>query len=97
MIPIDNEPATPTETQRIRTALFRFELFCNLYRKSPNLPEWKQERPSCSERKEAFLDKFSPWENEQMFTVYEYLRKLVTLGWYVYKITAQFTHSWSIQ
>ena len=83
VIPIDEEPATPTEMQRIRTALFRFELFCNLYRKSPNLPEWKQKRPSWSERKKSFLDKFSPWENEQMFTMYEYLRKLVTLGWWV--------------
>lgn len=78
---IDGEPATRTEMERIRIALFRFELYCNLYRSSPNLSTSKQQRPSWDERKEQFLDRFSPWENEQLFTMYEYLLKRMSIGW----------------
>ena len=75
----DDEPATRTELERIRIAFFRFELYCNVYRSSPNL-RWKQQRPSSDERKEAFLDKFSPWENEQFYSIYEYLQERMSIG-----------------
>lgn len=70
---MDDKPITRNEMRRIRSAFFRFELYCNLYRRSPN-------RPTYEERKESFLDKFSPWENEQLFTIYEFLRRALSIG-----------------
>ena len=72
-IPLDNEPATRTEMERIRRALFRFELYCNSFPKS-------LDRPGPDERKELFLDRFSPWENEQLVTMYEYLLERMSIG-----------------
>lgn len=34
---------------------------------------WIGDRPDADERKELFFDKFSPWENEQFITIYEFL------------------------
>ena len=72
-IAVDNEPVTRTEMERIRRALFRFELYCNIFLKS-------LDRPGPDERKELFLDRFSPWENEQLVTMYEYLLQRMSIG-----------------
>ena len=72
-VPVDTEPVTRTEMERIRRALFRFELYCNNFPKS-------LDRPGPDERKELFLDQFSPWENEQLVTMYEYLLQTMSIG-----------------
>ena len=71
-----SEPVSlrPHELDRIKRVLYRFELYCNCFRKDDNLDRGLE---SPQERREMFLNAFSPWENEQLNTIYEYLyRKL---------------------
>lgn len=52
------------ERDRIYSTIYRFDLYCKCFSLS---------KLDSDERREMFLDKFSPWENEQMATIYEYL------------------------
>ena len=61
---------TLTERHRIERAFYRFEIYCNLFGKHEKNPRstFKPE-----EQKQMFLDKFPPWENEQLASIREYL------------------------
>ena len=71
--PWEQNGVRPTELDRIRRALFRFELYRHLFPKD-------HFRPSPEERRELFFDKFSPWENEQLTMIYEFLYRRLSIG-----------------
>lgn len=59
------------ERDRIYSTMYRFDLYCKLFSLS---------KLDSDERRKMFLDKFSPWENEQMATIYEYLFGKLSIG-----------------
>ncbi len=61
----------PKEIERIERSFYRYELFCNLLRKGDLDTEDK-----CRQ----FFNKFAPWENEQLASVYEYLFGTLSTG-----------------
>lgn len=64
------QPSLSTDERcRLEAAFLRFELFCNLFRERA----YKQERFEDEELSEIFFDKFSPWENEQLACINDYL------------------------
>ena len=58
----------PKELERIERSFYRYELFCNLSRAG-----------SQGEDRE-FLEKFAPWENEQLATIYDFLYDQMSIG-----------------
>lgn len=73
---LSNVAAAPTasELARIERALYRFEIFCNLYyRKSPS-------QPVSHDSLAAFCLCFAPWENEQLGTILDFLFRIASPG-----------------
>jgi hypothetical protein len=73
--PDAKEPSlTPsmTEWSRIYRNFYRFELYCNLFRPYGGKKE-PQPRLSAEEQRELFFDLYSPWENEQLACVHDFL------------------------
>lgn len=71
-----SEPlVSPQERSRIECALFRFEIYCNLFRESQD-PYSDLRR----EQKLLFFSKFAPWENEQLGCVHDFLVETVSPG-----------------
>ena len=76
-----------TEMIRIKRILYRFELYCNLFRAPSHDRMIRGERncliqPSPFEVKEQraiFFDRFTPWENEQMGCIHDYLIEEITI------------------
>ncbi|KAK7216576.1 hypothetical protein V2G26_004579 [Clonostachys chloroleuca] len=71
---LSNVAAAPTasELARIERALYRFEIFCNLYyRKSPS-------QPVSHDSLAAFCLCFAPWENEQLGTILDFLFRIAS-------------------
>ncbi|MCJ1434095.1 hypothetical protein MMC27_003461 [Xylographa pallens] len=69
-------PLTSHEKSRISQAFYRFELYCNLFRER----RWKDDRFRPEEQRDMFFDKYSPWENEQLACVHDYLyRRMVAV------------------
>ncbi|MCJ1399993.1 hypothetical protein MMC11_003196 [Xylographa trunciseda] len=67
---------TSPEKSRICRTFYRFELYCNLFREHG----WKDDRFSPREQRDIFFDKYSPWENEQLACVHDYLyRRMVAV------------------
>ncbi|KAI1371051.1 hypothetical protein F4677DRAFT_436620 [Hypoxylon crocopeplum] len=65
--------ATCQERCRIERALFRFELYCNLFRESMGV------QPSIyGEQKQLFFANFAPWENEQLGCIHDFLVRAVS-------------------
>ncbi|KAI9775732.1 MAG: hypothetical protein M1839_000934 [Geoglossum umbratile] len=72
---LTNEPlrsATPTQSERdrIERALYRFEIFCNLFRNS-NVA-------NVEDQQDLFFTKFSPWEMEQLGCIHDFLIRQVS-------------------
>lgn len=65
MFPLGNIALTPqpsaSELHRMKRAFFRFELYCNLFRKYTTVSE---KRFTLKEQMELFLKQFPPWEVE---------------------------------
>ncbi|KAI3323322.1 hypothetical protein HD806DRAFT_544087 [Xylariaceae sp. AK1471] len=82
--PIDRSEslATYEETCRIERALYRFEIYCNLFskpRKVRPYPWWElPEEPDPIEQKKLFFDKFAPWENEQLGCIHDFLFRIIS-------------------
>ncbi|MCJ1283012.1 hypothetical protein MMC26_002339 [Xylographa opegraphella] len=69
-------PLTSREEFRISQAFYRFELYCNLFRERG----WKDDRFRPEEQQAIFFDQYSPWENEQLACVHDYLyRRMVAV------------------
>ncbi|KAF2795333.1 hypothetical protein K505DRAFT_302244 [Melanomma pulvis-pyrius CBS 109.77] len=61
------------EVARVHRAFYRFELWCNLFRThktNETILEPDQQR-------EVFFDRFSPWENEQLACINDYLARAI--------------------
>ena len=76
-----------TESIRIRRVLYRFELYCNLFRK-PGFDRMVRGERNCliqpspfeaQELRGIFFDMFSPWENEQLGCIHDYLIEEITV------------------
>ncbi|TGJ83304.1 hypothetical protein E0Z10_g5440 [Xylaria hypoxylon] len=65
--------ATYQEGCRIQRALYRFEIYCNLFRETPNV-----QSTVYGEQKQLFFANFSPWENEQLGCVHDFLVRAVS-------------------
>ena len=82
--------ATPSssEMRRIKLTLHRYELYCNVFRHPTHhrmvrdkLNRNRLIRPQpfgAHEQRKAFFDKFSPWENEQLGCIHEFLVQEIT-------------------
>ena len=73
---VSPSPLTSREKFRISQAFYRFELYCNLFRERC----WKDNRFGPEEQREIFFDHYSPWENEQLACVHDYLYRRMVAG-----------------
>ena len=83
-----NGTPTSSEIRRIKLALHRYELYCNLFRHPTHdrmvrdkLNRNRLIRPQlfgAHEQRKVFFEKFSPWENEQLGCIYEFLIQEIT-------------------
>jgi hypothetical protein len=67
-------PPSRAEIARIERALYRFQIYCNLF------PGLKRPLFDASFQKSVFFNKFSPWENEQVAAIHDYLHRCVSPG-----------------
>ena len=65
---------SPHERVRIARTFYRFETYCNLFRNP------KRNLFTIEEQREIFFGCFSPWENEQLACVHDYLFRAVSPG-----------------
>jgi hypothetical protein len=76
-----NDPQTlstsPSSTELYRS-FYRFELYCNLFRRyrHNNLKTFF----SAKEQGEIFFKRYSPWENEQLACIHDYLLQQLSIG-----------------
>lgn len=66
-----------SEIHRMERTFFRFELYCNLFRKYPTVSE---KRFTPKEQMKLFLEQFPPWEVEQLVCVRDYLLRYIADG-----------------
>lgn len=76
-------PASFSEIGRIQRTFYRFELFCNLFRKRKPMPSRRASRQLFSinpvelfdeeEQYWIFFDRFPAWENEQLGCIHDFL------------------------
>ena len=69
------ESPSSDELHRIQRAFYRFEIYCNLSRSRQPDPFVLDEQPLM-----VFFSKFSPWENEQLGCIHDYLFHKVSPG-----------------
>lgn len=68
---------SPSERHRIEGTFYRFELYCNLFRQERSRVDNYFE---SEEQRDIFFERFSPWENEQLACVHDYLMHKITPG-----------------
>lgn len=82
-----NAAPSLTEMIRIKRILYRFELYCNLFRK-PSHDRMIRGKRNCltrpnpfgkQEQRDIFFNLFSPWENEQLGCIHDYLVEEITV------------------
>lgn len=86
--PLSQTSSFPTRQERCRIerAFYRFEIYCNLFRETPSTkPILFCESPDVqsivySEQKTLFFANFSPWENEQLGCIHDFLVRTVSPG-----------------
>lgn len=74
---------TCQEVCRIERALYRFEVYCNLFGGSPMLlrsPVLPVRLRFYREQQRLFFTNFAPWENEQLGCVHDFLVSTITPG-----------------
>ena len=62
-----------SETLRCRTAFWRFELYCNLFRGQEPKNQKRPKRIDGTDQKVLFFDHLAPYENEQLACVHDFL------------------------
>lgn len=67
--------ASPQEGHRIERALYRFEIYCNLFREFKKL-----QSVALEEQRPMFFAHFAPWENEQLGCIHDFLVEIVSPG-----------------
>jgi hypothetical protein len=75
-VPFEREAAPPSQAEiaRIERAFYRYEIYCNVFR------DYKHPLYSLEEQKEKVFSNFSPWENEQLACIHDYLFRLISPG-----------------
>lgn len=68
-------PVIPQEKARFQRALYRFEIYCNLFREVKRVQSLV-----CPEQKTVFFSNFAPWEIEQIGCVHDYLIRAIIPG-----------------
>jgi hypothetical protein len=78
----NHNQASPSEVFRIRRALYRFQLYCNLsFRDERDLRRDKEQRETLFHYQQRFLfGLFSPWVNEQLACIHDYLERVLSIG-----------------
>ncbi|KAI9839078.1 MAG: hypothetical protein M1837_002255 [Sclerophora amabilis] len=73
----DDSPSPPTEMEscRIQRAFYRFELHCHLFRHQHHQRLHHPHEDSC-----LFFASHSPWENEQLACIHDYLYKRLSIA-----------------
>ncbi|MCJ1391400.1 hypothetical protein MMC18_004264 [Xylographa bjoerkii] len=74
--PPHSMPMSPTERRRIERTLYRFELYCNLFREC----KYGDDHFSPAEQRDSFFARYTPWENEQLACVRDYLIERLSTG-----------------
>jgi len=70
-----SQPASPSEIDRIERAFYRFEMYRHIFSRFQQNRHWRVEA-----QQDMFFKYFSPWENEQLACVHEFLAQLVIPG-----------------
>lgn len=75
--------ATYQEMCRIERALYRFEIYCNLFREVPtkqSITRLTRTTPSImyAEQKGLFFANFARWENEQLGCIHDFLARAIS-------------------
>jgi len=68
---------TSQEISRIERALYRFEIYCNLFRKSTPT---RVQPGAFDAQNQLFFASFAPWENEQLGCIHDFLARIVSPG-----------------
>ncbi len=66
------------ETFRIHRAMYRFQMYCNLFYKSP--PATAQEWWFGLGLRKYFFGRYSPWVNEQLACIHDYFERVLSRG-----------------
>ena len=66
-------PLSQNEITRIIRAFYRFEIYCNIFRDPKRTINVREQR-------DIFFSNFSPWENEQLACIHDYLFRVVSPG-----------------
>lgn len=75
-------PLSPNEWRRIEGNLYRFELYCNLFRN--HRPKFRQTglMAADEEQRDLFFKMYSPWENEQLACIHDFLWRQLSIRTY---------------
>lgn len=76
-----NTVATHQEMCRIERVLYRFEIYCNLFREFPKaLSGFYEDQALYDELQGLFFANFAPWESEQLGCIHDFLVQVVSPG-----------------
>lgn len=77
---------SPAEIHRIQRMFYRFEIYCNLFRRRERYVHNKlydtysaEGRLPLEERQAIFFDRFPPWENEQLACIRDYIQDRISV------------------
>lgn len=71
--------ASTIELFRIRRALYRFQLYCNLtFRGENDLRRDREQRLTIYRYQSRFFNYFSPWVNEQFACIHDFLERVLS-------------------
>ena len=78
-------PPSSIEINRFERNLYRFETYRHIFGDPRTLPLKTREEQNavCREQNALYWNRFSPWENEQLACVYDYLMGAVQPGNYI--------------
>ena len=68
------------ELARIKRALYRYSVYCSFYGYNKHARGLSADYLEAYTRRDAFFGRFSPWENEQFVTIYEFLQRCISKG-----------------
>jgi hypothetical protein len=73
----DSNPTSSAELFRIHRAMYRYQLYCNLFRHPYNQ---QQRRRLGTVLVVYFFARFSPWANEQLACIHDYFERVLSHG-----------------
>ena len=72
------QSSTESKLIRFRCSFWRFELYCNIFRRRIDDGASEEDYFTTNEQEDVFLYRFALFENEQLVCVYQYLRNVVS-------------------